>query len=107
MAKYERSLKGDFDSLLQMLDKELQVGNIHTFFYDGSDFSIGGVRCSIRVYERDAVVGNLLSANITLIGHGNDLVLSVISSGGSNIKTSKTNFTKRIAKIVEQWEKQN
>ena len=107
MAKYERSLHGDFDSLLQTLDKELLVGNINTFFYDGTDLSMGGVRCSIRVYERDSTLGNLLSANITLIGKGNDLFLCVISSGGSNIKTSKTNFTKKIAKIVEQWEKQN
>jgi len=107
MAKYERSLKGDFNSLLQMLDKELLVGNINTFFYDGSDFLMGDVRCAVRVYERDSTLGNLLSANITLVGKGNDLVLTVISSGGSNIKTSKTNFTKRITMIVEQWEKEN
>ena len=111
MAKYERQLRGNFDSLLQTLDKEILSGSISTSFQGGSDFSIGNVRCAVRVYERYSAIGsNRLAANITLLGDGDKLFLSVISSGGSQAIFFKINtfgesaFTDRIARIVEQWE---
>ena len=116
MAKYERHLRGDFNhfnSLLQTLDREILGRSISASFQGGSDFSVGDVRCSVRVYERYSVIGsNRLAANITLLGNGEDLFLSVISSGGSQAMFFKINtwgesaFTEKIAKIVEQWESQ-
>ena len=84
MAKYERHLNGNFDSLLQTLDSEILGRSISATFQGGSDFIIGDVRCAVRVYERYSIIGsNRLAANITLLGNGDDLYLSVISSGGS------------------------
>jgi len=112
MAKYERRLSGDFNSLLETLDKGIMSGSISASYQGGSDFSIGDVRCAVRVYERYSIIGsNRLAANITLVGNGNDLFLSVISSGGSQAVFFKINtfgesaFTDRIATIVERWEK--
>ena len=114
MAKYERRLQGDFFSLLETLDREILSGSISASFQGGSDFSVGDVRCAVRVYERYSMIGsNRLAANITLAGYGNDLFLSVISSGGSQAIFFKINtfgesaFTEKIAKIVERWERNN
>jgi len=111
MAKYERRLRGDFNSLLQALDREIIGRSISASFQGGSDFTVGDVRCAVRVYERySAIGGNRLAANITLLGNGDDLFLSVISSGGSQAVFFKINtfgesaFTEKIAKIIEQWE---
>jgi len=113
MAKYERRLSGDFNSLLKTLDREILGRSISASFQGGSDFSIGDVRCAVRVYERYSFIGsNRLAANITLVGYGQDLFLSVISSGGSQAVFFKINtfgesaFTDKISRIVEQWEKQ-
>jgi hypothetical protein len=112
MAKYERRLRGDFNSLLQTLDREILGRSISASFQGGSDAVMGEVRCAVRVYERYSWIGsNRLGANITLLGNGQDLFLSVISSGGSQAVFFKINtwgesaFTDRIAGIVERWEK--
>ena len=92
MAKYERRLRGNFDSLLQTLDREILGRSISASFQGGSDIVIGNVRCAVRVYERYSVIGsNRLAANITLLGEGDDLYLSVISSGGSQAVFFKIN----------------
>jgi len=113
MAKYERNLKGDFDSLLRTLDKEILGRSISATFQGGSDFTTRNVRCAVRVYERYSVMGgNRLAANITLLGDGENLFLSVISSGGSQAMFFKINtfgeeaMNNKIIRIVEQWERQ-
>ena len=113
MAKYERRLRGDFHSLLHTLDREILGRSISASFQGGSDFTMGDVRCAVRVYERYSFIGsNRLAANITLIGNGEDLFLSIISSGGSQAVFFKINtwgesaFTEKISKIVERWETQ-
>jgi len=113
MAKYERNLRGDFYSLLHTLDREILDGSISATFQDGSDFTAGNVQCAVRVYERYSMIGgNRLAANITLVGTGEELFLSVIASGGSQAVFFKVNtfgeeaFTEKIARIVEKWERQ-
>ena len=112
MAKYERNLRGNFNSLLETLDKKILSGSISASFQGGSDFDIGNVRCAVRVYERYSVIGsNRLAANITLLGDGDNLFLSVITSGGSQAVFFKINtlgetaFSGKIIKIVEDWER--
>ena len=111
MAQFERQLKGNFDSLLDTLDKEILGRSISASFQGGSDFAAGNVRCAVRVYERySAIGGNRLAANITLLGVGDDLSLSVISSGGSQAMFFKINtfgeeaMTNKIIQIVDEWE---
>jgi len=111
MAKIERRLKGDFDSLLQTLDREILKRDTSAAFQGGSDFAAGGVRCAVRVYERFSVMGSgRLGANITLFDDGNDLSLSIIASGGSQAIFFKINtwsegaFAQDIARIVDEWE---
>ena len=111
MAKYERRLKGDFDDFLQRLDDGVLGGSISASYEDGSRYKIGDVRCAVRVYERYSVAGsNRVSLNITLIGKGDELFVSAITSGGSQAVLFKLNtigeesFLDNVINIIEGYE---
>ena len=53
---------------------------------------MGPVRCAVRVYERySALGGNRVSMAVTLLGNGQELFLSAITSGGSQAMLFKIN----------------
>ena len=92
MAKYERTFSGDFDHCLDRLHKGILGGSASASFEDGSDYSAGGIRCAVRVYERYSMIGgNRVSLNLTLVGDGERLFLSAITSGGSQAVFFKLN----------------
>jgi hypothetical protein len=110
MAKYEKSLNGDFDSFLSWLDEEIRSGSLSSSFEDGSDITIGDSRVAVRVYERYSMLGgNRVSLNITLVGHGGELYLSAITSGGSQAVLFKINtlgeesFLDTLIRSVERY----
>lgn len=110
MAKYERNFQGDFNDLLNILDSKILNGSASASFEDGSDYSYNDVRCAVRVYERYSMIGsNRVSLNITLIGNGNHLFLTAITSGGSQAVFFKMNtmgeesFLDCVRKIVENY----
>ena len=57
MAKYECSIRGDFDEILALMHRELLQGSASASYEDGSDFHGRDVRCSVRVYERYSMMG--------------------------------------------------
>lgn len=84
VAKYEYRFQGDFDRSLRLLHDGILGGSVTASYEEGSDCSMGGVRCAVRVYERySAGGGNRLSLTVTLMGQGRDLFLSAIAAGGS------------------------
>ena len=92
MAKYECSLTGNFDVFLDMVDNGILNGSLSASFEDGSDLQTGNIRCAVRVYERYSMMGkNRVSLNITLLGNGEKLLLSAITSGGSQAMFFKVN----------------
>ena len=92
MAKLERRLRGNFNQVLSALDKGIMEGSMSASYEDGSDYTIGSVRCAVRVYERYSYLGgNRVSLNLTLIGEGENLFLSAITSGGSQAMFFKLN----------------
>lgn len=110
MAKYEKRLIGDFDSFLTWLNEEIRSGSLSSSFEDGSDISSGSVRVAVRVYERFSMFGgNRVSLNITLVGDGDDLYLSAITSGGSQAVMFKINtigeesFLDTLIRSVERY----
>lgn len=110
MAKYERSLKGSFDGILRRIEDGILSGSISASFEDGSDHASGDVRCAVRVYERYSMMGgNRVSLNVTLIGNGDRLFLSAITSGGSQAVLFKVNtfgeeaFLDCLREIVEDY----
>lgn len=92
MAKYECRLTGDFDGILSYLHDGILAGSASASYEDGSDYAVGEVRCAVRVYERFSYIGsNRVSLNLTLVGKGEDLFLSAITSGGSQALFVKIN----------------
>ena len=84
MAKLEQTMQGDFDQLLSNMESGILDGSMSASLEASSDFCSNGARCSVRVFERYSWSGgNRLSMTLTLVGDGEDLFLSAITSGGS------------------------
>ena len=67
-------------------------GSASASYEDGSDYRSGDFRCAVRVYERYSWSGgNRVSMSMTLVGRGEDLFLSAITSGGSQAMFFKVN----------------
>ena len=95
MAKFECTLRGDYDQAL-------------SYFHNG--FQSAGVRCTVRVYERYSMTGgNRLSLTLTLMGDGEKLYLSGITAGGSQGVLFKFNtfgeeaFLDTLRELARRW----
>ena len=111
MAKYEREFRGDFDAALAKIHDAVMNGSYSASYEDGSDYVSGGFRCAVRVYERYSYLGsNRVSASVTLVGDGQRIYLTIITSGGSEAVYVKMNtfgeksFLKQIQEVVERFE---
>lgn len=93
MAKLEKTLHEDFDALLARIEQGILEGSVSASLEASSDFSEGGARCSVRVFERFSYAGgNRLSMNVTLFQNGDGPVhLSAITAGGSQALFVKIN----------------
>ena len=84
MAKYEKTVYGDFNEILDKINTAVMDGSMSASFEDGSDFRQGEFQCAVRVYERYSAMGsNRVSMAITLAGGNGEYHLSAITSGGS------------------------
>ena len=92
MAKYELRLNGDFEDLLAYFEQYILSASISATIENSSDYQTGDVRCAFRVYERYSIIGeNRLSMSVVLVGKGEELFLSGITSGGSRAVLFKIN----------------
>ena len=93
MAKLESRLRGNFATVLNTLHDQILNGSFSASYEEGSDYqNANGTRVAVRVYERYSYLGgNRVSMNLTLVGSGEDLFLSVITSGGSQALIFKIN----------------
>ena len=82
MAKYETRLHGSFDSVLNALHDGIMNASSTASFEDASMCRMGDTRVAVRVYERYSAMGsNRVSMAVTLVGNGEELFLSAITSG--------------------------
>lgn len=92
MAKLEKTIKGDFNSILRRIEDGILSGSISASLEESSDFCIGDTRCSVRVFERYSYTGqNRVSLSVTLFGSGDIIHISAITSGGSQAVFFKFN----------------
>ena len=92
VAKFEKRLTGNFDEFLQKISDSVLNGSMSASYEDGSDWTSGEVRCAVRVFERYSMAGgNRVSMNVTLVGKGEELFLTAITSGGSQAVFWKIN----------------
>ncbi len=110
MAKFECTLRGDFDQALRYFHDGILNGSMSASFEDESYFQSAGVRVSVRVYERYSWSGgNRLSMTLTLVGDGEKLYLSGITAGGSQGMIFKFNtfgeeaFLDTLRELAGRW----
>lgn len=108
MAKYEKRLRGSFRDVLEAIHNGVMGGSASASYEDGSDYIGNGVQCAVRVYERYSMAGSSrVSLNVTLMGNGEELFLSAITSGGSQAVFWKVNtwgeetFLETLIQVVE------
>lgn len=93
MAKLEKTLHGNFDEIINIIEQGILGGSISATLEEESDFFAPGARCSVRVFERYSYAGNnRVSMNVTLF-QGSDRVIhmSAVTSGGSQAVFFKIN----------------
>ncbi len=93
MAKLECTVREDFSTLLGRIERGIMEGSVSASLEDGSDFSDGGARCAVRVFERYSYIGsNRVSLSVTLFQSGGGPVhLSAVTAGGSQAMFWKIN----------------
>ena len=93
MAKLETTLNGDFNQILEKIEKGILSGSISASLEDASDFQCGDARCSVRVFERYSYSGsNRVSLSVTVFQNADEPVrLSAITAGGSQATFFKIN----------------
>ena len=93
MAKLQTVVRGSFPEILTRIEQGILHGSVSASLEDGSDFTEGTARVSVRVFERYSYLGNnRVSLNVTLFQSGDGPVhLSAITSGGSQAIFFKIN----------------
>lgn len=112
MAKLERTLMGNFDRVLAALHDGILNASSTASYEEGSEFTLNGTRCAVRMYERySAFGGNRVALCLTLVGNGDRLRLTAITAGGSQAMFFKINtlgeesFLDTLSAVVERLEK--
>jgi hypothetical protein len=109
MAKLEKTINGDFRSILTKIENGILNGSVTASLEDSSDFRSGDARCSVRVFERYSYMGsNRVSLSVTVFQNGAEPVrISAITSGGSQAMFFKVNtigeetFLEKLQEILE------
>ena len=93
MAKLEKRIQGNFNELLERIERGILSGSISASLEDSSDFQTANARCSVRVFERFSYAGgNRVSLSVTLFqGEDGVIQLSAITAGGSQAVFLKIN----------------
>ena len=92
MAKFTRTVTGDFDRILKIIEKGVLDASTSATLEDGWDVREGDARCAVRVFERYSYAGgNRVSMNVTLFRAGDAVRVCAITSGGSQAMFWKVN----------------
>ena len=92
MAKLEKTFTGNFDTLLQKIEKGVLDGSVSATLEESADSRGTDSRCSVRVFERYSWSGNnRVSLSVTLYQAGKAIQLCAITSGGSQATFFKVN----------------
>ena len=84
MAKYERTVSGNFSAIVNTLHNAVMNGSVSASLEDESDLSNGPFRCFVRVYERYSWFGgNRVSMTIVVAETEGKFRITVITAGGS------------------------
>lgn len=111
MAMLERTLRGDFKKIVERLHQGVLDGSISASYEDGTEFTMGSVRCAVRMYERYSWSGsNRVALSLTVVGNGEQVHVTAITAGGSQAMFFKVNtwgedaFLDTLAQVMDRME---
>ena len=92
MAKYELTLKTDFDRFISSIQAGVEYKSSTISLEEEATITAGGVRIKVVAYERYAYMGgNRSSLNITFVGHDGLVHMIGTGTGGSQAVFFKIN----------------
>ena len=92
MAKYETTIKADFDEFTTEIERSLEEQSRSLTKEAEFDLSRDGIRIKMVVYERFSYAGgNRASLSITYVGDGESVRAAAVGSGGSQATFFKIN----------------
>ncbi|MEI6579165.1 MAG: DUF6054 family protein [Eubacteriales bacterium] len=92
MAKSEFTFLGNFNEILSAIETGILNGSVSASLEDQTNWNFENVQCAVRVFERYSMIGeNRVSLSVTMVGQGDKVHLSAITSGGSQAIFFKIN----------------
>ena len=83
MAKYERTITGQFEDMIYRLQKAIESSALTMNLVDESNYSSGDTKIAVRVYDKYFMRNSSrASLSLTIAGHGNQIFISAIGAGG-------------------------
>lgn len=83
MAKYEKTIIGQFEEVINRLQNDIANSGITMNLVDESNHTSGDTNIAVRVYDKYFMRnGNRASLSLTVVGHGNHIFISAIGAGG-------------------------
>lgn len=83
MAKYEKSMTGHFESVVERLDEDIMSSGMTMNLVDQSNCTVGDTKIAVRVYDKYFMRNSSrASLSLTVVGHGDELFISAIGAGG-------------------------
>ena len=83
MAKFERTIQGDFNKVVAELDQAIMGSAMSMNLVDESTFSSGDVRVAVRVYDKYFMRNSSrASLSLTVVDEGSQIYVSAIGAGG-------------------------
>jgi hypothetical protein len=83
MAKYEKTIIGQFEEVLNRLQNDIGNSGLTMNLVDESNYTAGDTKIAVRVYDKYFMRnGNRASLSLTVAGHGNNIFISAIGAGG-------------------------
>jgi len=83
MAKYEKTISGQFEEVLHHLENDIASSGITMNLVDESNHTYGDTNIAVRVYDKYFMRnGNRASLSLTVVGKCGDIFISAIGAGG-------------------------
>lgn len=83
MAKYEKTLIGQFEEVVSHLQNDIGNSGITMNLVDESNYTFGDTNIAVRVYDKYFMRnGSRASLSLTVVGHRNNIFISAIGTGG-------------------------
>lgn len=83
MAKYEKTVYGDFKTIVDKLDDEIVNSGVSMQLVDSSHFKTGDTKVKVLIYDKYFMRNSSrASLSVTVVGSDDTIFISAIGSGG-------------------------